>query len=74
MDFKTDGFFHSIFIEMLAERMKPSVYLELGLSKGETFHRVGPHCGKALGVDRDFIGIKEPGYIYYDMTTDEFFK
>jgi predicted O-methyltransferase YrrM len=51
MNYRTDGNFHTDFIEMLAKRMRPAVYLELGIAAGDTIWRVAPHCCKAVGVD-----------------------
>lgn len=52
MDYRTDGNFHLDFIELIAKRMKPDIYLELGLGpKVECFNRVRGYCKRAIGVD-----------------------
>jgi len=61
----SDHVWHSDFLEIVARRMKPAVYLELGVGQGLTFDRVKPHCGRAVGVDR--------GGGDHQMLTDEFF-
>lgn len=72
MNYRTDGNFHTTFIVVLARRMQPAVYLELGVFDGTTFNRVAPFCKQVIGVD-----IKKQGKYngtFFEMTTDEFFQ
>lgn len=61
---------HPEFVAMIAAIYKPRLYLELGLSDGDTFEMVRPHCHEVIGVD------KKPQREIDDcqvMTTDDFF-
>ena len=40
-------------IPAIAEAMRPKIYVELGIRTCETFNRVAPFCGRAIGVDRN---------------------
>ena len=72
MNYRTDGNFHTTFIVILAQRMRPAVYLELGLRDGTTFNRVAPLCKQAIGVD--IVRQGEYNGIFFEMTTAEFFQ
>lgn len=52
MNYKSDGNFHTDLIELLAKRMRPAVYVELGLGPdAATILRVARYCGLAIGCD-----------------------
>lgn len=75
MKLETDGYFHTEFIELLAKRIKPNVYLELGIDEGTTLHKVIPHAKKCIGVDKEFPKFCEwdKSFDYFNMTTEYFF-
>lgn len=73
MDYATDGNFHLDFIELLAKRMKPDIYLELGLGPdAECMKRVRGYCLRALGVDKE-IPRESFRAEFFHMSTKEFF-
>lgn len=69
MNYKTDGNFHTDFLELLAKRMRPAVYVELGIAEAETIRRVAPHCRRAIGVD-----VRQPPKTAWNGAAFEFFK
>lgn len=71
MDFGTDDQFQYRFIPLLAERMKPSLYLEMGVRGGQCISRVAPHAGRSIGVDLVWPGNTE-GYEFFQCSTREF--
>ena len=82
MKLKTDHYFHTNLLVLLAERMQPEIYLELGIWEGLTFSRVAKHAKRAIGVDS---GPEATRYASGDspyardgeiwpMTTDQFFE
>lgn len=74
MNLTTDGNFHIDFIELLAKRMKPNIYLELGLGPdAECMNRVVKYCRRALGVDSAGTRKHDPSWELYHCTTDDFF-
>jgi predicted O-methyltransferase YrrM len=46
-----DEEWHCKIIEKIAEGMKPSVYVELGIFMGQTLNRVAQHVGEGYAVD-----------------------
>tara|TARA_R110000823_G_C15950210_1_gene501598 strand:- start:3416 stop:3916 length:501 start_codon:yes stop_codon:yes gene_type:complete len=61
---------HSDFVALIASIYKPRVYVELGLYKGETWHKASPHCLKSYGVD--VVDRNISGNVFIG-TTDDFF-
>lgn len=75
MDYKTDGNFHLDFMELLARRMKPDIYLELGLGPtAECINRISGYCKRSLGVDIKGCRGHKPGWELFHVSTDEFFE
>ena len=70
MDLHTDGEWHRTMLRNIAARMKPSLYVELGIEAGWTYLSVKPHCARSIGVD---ISTPNCDGEFYEMTTDEFF-
>jgi hypothetical protein len=50
-DYRTDLAFHYDLLELLARRMRPELYVGLGIGWAECMRRVAPHCTRAIGVD-----------------------
>jgi len=74
MNYTSDHNFHRSFLTMLAARMKPTCYIELGLGTDPAILNVGEHCFKAYGVDRKRESFPTPpNSVILEMTTDEFF-
>lgn len=71
MDLRTDDTFQYQIIPLLAERMKPSLYLEMGVRGGQCITRVAPHAGRSIGVDLVWPGNTE-GYEFFQCSTREF--
>jgi hypothetical protein len=73
MNYADDVVFHRQFLRMLAKRMAPACYVELGVREGFTIQEVAPHCKLAVGVD-----ILRPAdadkYKFFEMRTEEFIK
>lgn len=59
MNTATDLNWHRDFLVLIATRMKPQLYLEIGSGSGSTIHMIVPHCGVAVGVD-----VKPPELCY----------
>jgi len=53
--------------------LKPDVYLELGIYKGETISYARKFANRCIGVDIILPDVLD-GDEFYQMTTDEFFK
>lgn len=70
MDMRTQPQWHSSFMAMIAARMKPGLYVEIGVGQGHTFEAVKPYCGRIVGVDSN-PGVN--GDDIRQMTSDEFF-
>jgi len=62
---------HSDFLALLALIYRPDIYLELGVAEGETFVKVRPYCGRAIGVDPSPPSMEGD---FRPQTTDKFFK
>lgn len=74
MDYRTDGNFHLDFIELIAKRMKPDIYLELGLGPdAECMNRIFGYCKRAIGVDVKSTRKHNPAWELFHLSTDEFF-
>jgi Methyltransferase domain len=71
MNFTTDPWFHRDFLELLAKRLQPKLYVELGIASCECIQRVAHHCGRAIGVD-----VKAPdfvmGFEYFQGSSADF--
>jgi predicted O-methyltransferase YrrM len=70
---------HSTFIARLAATFKPRVYVELGLSDGETFAKVRPYAQMLYGVDikpnHQLEQLKQYNNVSINYcTTDDFFN
>lgn len=63
----TDLAWHGAVMELLAQRMNPTCYLEIGIAEFRTFNRVKPWCQKAYGVDPNVSGEG-----IFTMTSDDF--
>lgn len=75
MNYQTDGNFHTDLIELLARRMRPSLYVELGVGDGEwTIRRVARFCGRAVGVDIAAPAIRDERYAFHHGTTEQFIR
>jgi predicted O-methyltransferase YrrM len=61
---------HTDIIENIAAAIRPDAYLELGLYQGDTFNRIAPHCGRAVGVDIKNVSIN--GEFFLGSTTEYF--
>lgn len=72
-----DEYWHSIFIQLLAQEIKPAVYVELGISVCETINRVAPLASHAWCCDvqnfRDKI-THGNNVDFYNENTSEFAK
>ncbi len=64
---------HTEFLEFFASKLKPDLYIELGLYKAETIRRVSKYSKRSIGID---IEQRWPDYNecfeFYKMTTEEF--
>lgn len=58
----------------IVARLKPEVYLELGIKNGHTISSIVPHSNRAIGVDIKKRFKENRGYEFYEMSTDDFFK
>jgi hypothetical protein len=74
-----DADFHVDLVSHLASVLKPSVYVELGVNKGETFNRVSRYALESFAIDidegsRNYIDNKEA--FFHGTTSDflEYFK
>jgi hypothetical protein len=71
MDRTTSPTFHRDLLELLAKRLRPTLYVELGIASCECIERVARYCDRAIGVD-----IKAPDYVhgfeFFRGTTAEF--
>lgn len=75
MRYDSDHSFHRTFLTMLAARMKPRCFIELGLGTDPCIVNVGEHCFRAYGVDRKRENFATPpNSVILEMTTDEFFE
>jgi hypothetical protein len=57
----------------IVSRLKPKVYLELGVKKGNTISSISSYAKRSIGVDIHNPS-KIKGYEFYNMTTDQFFE
>lgn len=73
MDFGTDDTFQYALLETLARRMKPTLYLEMGVRDGSCIMRVKPHAGHCVGVDLQWPA-KCTGYEFHLCSTRDFIK
>ena len=73
MNYRTDTDFHYEFLELLARRLRPRLYVELGVAAAKCIERVAPHCQRAIGVDRKMPNPIQ-GYEFFHGTTVEFFR
>ena len=73
MDFKTDDVFQYGFLELLAKRMKPSLYLEFGVREGYCISRGKNHAARSIGVDLMMPGIVS-GYEFFHCSTKTFIQ
>jgi predicted O-methyltransferase YrrM len=73
MNYCTDTDFHYEFLELLAKRLRPQLYVELGVAAAKCIERVAPYCHRAIGVD-----VQAPnairGYEFFHGSTVDFFK
>ena len=58
MDRTTSPTFHRDLLELLAKRLRPTLYVELGIASCECIERVARHCDRAIGVD-----VRAPDYV-----------
>jgi predicted O-methyltransferase YrrM len=66
---------HSNFLNSFASSFQPTRYLELGVSRGETFTLVAQHCGEAIAVEFLDLPFSLPhNAVHEKMTTDEYFS
>jgi len=69
-----DHAFHRSLLSVLAARIQPSCFLELGVHQDPALLQVARHCEHVVGVDRSLYLIRWPSNsAFYQMTTDEFF-
>lgn len=61
MNYETDLSFHRELLVLLAKRMRPAMYLEIGSGTGGTIHAVARHCQVSVGVD-----VRAPSPDYYN--------
>jgi predicted O-methyltransferase YrrM len=90
MDFRMDLRFHTLFLRLLARRMSPKFYIELGVNTGDTFTQVRYYCRFSVGVDinpdlyqgsrKNLALLPSPDPVnpehdrFYGTTTQEFLK
>jgi len=64
---------HTPLIREVVKLTGCNTYLELGISTGENIHAMTPFCNNCIGVD--IIDIrKHRDFLFYQMSTTEFFK
>lgn len=77
VDMRTHLGFHADMLALLAMRMKPAIYLELGVWCGVSLKAVAPYCLRVISVDNGpeagSLSASFPGE-FYPMTTDAFFS
>ncbi len=69
----TDHNWHRSMLVLIAARMRPRCFVELGLGPDPSVALVGPHCEKAYGVDQAQHFGTYPNTTLLHMTTDQFF-
>lgn len=62
-------------LNWFAEKIKPNIYIEIGVKRAQTLNVVAKHCMTAIGVDPVDCNkyITESNVIFYEMTSNEFF-
>ena len=74
MNYLDHGDWHKDLLRIMAQRMRPTCFIELGLGGTPSIHSVSEHCGVAYGVDRYKSPCEAPpNRILVEMTTDQFF-
>ena len=68
----TDDVWHRDFLDVLAQRMQPELYVELGCATGATLMRVAKHARRAIGVDLHEVSVERAET--FAMPTQEFLK
>ena len=58
----------------IVSRLKPKIYLELGVKRGNTISSIVPYSKRSIGVDINIPCKKIKGCEFYKMTTDVFFE
>lgn len=71
MYYTSDLQFHYELLELIARRIRPSLYVGLGIAAGNCIKRVAPYCNRAIGVDISMAGISKD-YEFFRGTTLEF--
>ena len=77
MNYATDGVWHKHLLAVIAERMKPHCFLELGLGGDPAVGYVAQHADVSYGVDRYHDAALAKTYrntMLIRATTDEFFE
>jgi predicted O-methyltransferase YrrM len=70
---KSEIFDHTNFIAFLASFIKPDIFLELGVAKGNVSKAVSKYCQKVIGVDiGDHVENKPENMELHVMKTQEF--
>ena len=74
MNYATELEWHKDLLVLLAKRMKPKCYLELGCRTDPAFLYLAQYCQTIVGVDKDSADYQPPPNAHvYRMTTDQFF-
>ena len=75
MNYQTRLEWHKDLLVLLAERMQPASYLELGCRTDPTFLYLWRNCRYVTGVDKDPARYSAPSNAkIYQRTTDDFFE
>ena len=75
MNYGNDFAFHRNLLVLLAQRMRPDCFLELGLAEDPCISVVAEHCHRSYGVDHRALTLASPpNTTIVEMTTDEFFQ
>ena len=74
MNYDTTLEWHKALLVLIAQRLQPASYLELGCRTDPAFLHLSAFCKAVTGVDRDqALYTKPSNATIYQMTTDEFF-
>ena len=66
---------HTDFLTLIAKYIKPTMYLELGVSDGTNFLQISYYCNQSIAVDIAPLRFTLPNTsTYFNGTTDDFFR
>jgi len=65
---------HTDIISLIASKINPYLYVELGICNAQTITKVSPFCDRAIGVDIERRSDTDYStFEFFQMRTDEFF-